>query len=190
MEKQKMKYSDAAIWLIPMYQISMKELKEAEFINAYIQDETRLQQDICTLLLFKATEESCMILEDIQMYLDKHVIDIYGHQQKLVVLALRIPEEYKEDYRKIMKGDYSKLSDLYKDLVAERVPVTNESTYKTDGKRLQILIIEKSTAVKRIAATTIQDMSRVQEGEIWEKPRIEDNTLTLEIINKLIEDAQ
>lgn len=183
----KITFTDASCWLVPMYRIAIKELKDTGFIDAYIADETRPREDLCTLLLFRASEEAAMILEDIQMYLDKYVVDMYGHQGKLVVLVLKIPEEFEGDYELILQGEFSNLSPDYRELVSEKVPITNEGTFKTNGKRLQLLIMDKSPMVKRLAVSTIESMEDVADGQIWHKLDKKKNTITVNLINKIID---
>lgn len=189
--REKIKVTSSTGWLLPMYKMSIKEWQRVGMVNAFLHDETidRAQDTPHMRILCEASEEYCMLLEDVMMMLDEYVLDMYGINSKFVVLVLRIPEEYMDDYTLIIQGSYSKLSNDYRDLVSEKVLTMNEASYKSNGKRAQVMIMNKDPQVKRLAASIIQDMDNVQEGEIWERPNIQIETITQTIIDKLIENG-
>ncbi len=186
--EKKTTFTGSTLWLIPMYRITMAEWKRAGIIDAYLTDEVKVDkvyEGLTVRLLFRVDEEKYQLIEDAISTIPEF-IDMYGLGTELIVVVLRIPEEFEDDYQLIMEGKYSQLSAGYKEVVSDRIINNKAATFKTNGKRLQAMIIDRAPQVKDIAAKTVVDMSNVQEGEIWEKIVPENEVINQSIIDNLI----
>lgn len=189
MREDKIKFTNTSMWCLPYYGISNKDWKQAGLINAFLQDEQRdWYPGDNVYVLFRASGTSYSLIEDIITLMGDLFVDLYGYENELMVLVLKVPEEFEGDHFLIQGGHYSNLSPQYKDMVSDKLPATTVAAYKSNGKRLQLMIMEKAPAAKDVAAKSIKDMSNVVEGEIWEKFVIVKETLTKELINQLIND--
>lgn len=191
MNKKKINFTATDMWLLPMFRIPHKEWQRAGLQNSYLQDSVfeKTYEGLTVRLLFKVDEEKYQLIEDAISTIPEFK-DMYGHGAEIIVVVLRIPEEFESDYDLIIQGKYSNLSPEYRDLVSDKLDsVMNEAAYKSNGKRLQMLVIEKNSKVKSVAAKVIQNMDNVAEGQIWEKPVLEQETITAQIIKQLQENG-
>jgi hypothetical protein len=188
MIKNKVEFTSSTLWLLPMFGASISEWKRAGFLNAYLVDDIMKERQYAGLtvrLLFKSSEENCLLLEDIIMILDSLVLDLYGINKEFVVLVLKVPDEFEDDYYRILQGKYSELSQVYRDMVSDKTRTNNYSYDKKVGKRLQLLVMDNDKLVKKVASQVIQDMSNVAEGQCWEIPVMANETISAELIKQL-----
>lgn len=185
---KKTEFTSSTLWLLPMYRISMAEWKRAGITDAYLQDEVKtdkMYEGLTVRLLFQVDEQKYQLIEDAISTIPEF-LDMYGLGDELIVVVLRIPEEFEGDYELIMQGEYSSLSPEYRELVSDRLIDNKAGTYKTNGKRLQLLIMEKSSQVKQLVAKTAITIDNIAEGQVWEKFDMKREVITERIINQLI----
>jgi len=87
-----------------------------------------------------------------------------------VVFVFNIPDKYKEEVKKFKRGEYSKFSRDYKNLIFKIHKVT-------DKKELYHIIMKTEKRRKRLSLELNHDIDT--DTELWEKPRKRDLILIL-----------
>lgn len=186
--ENKFNFTSSTLWMLPFYKVPNKEWIRAGLINAFLEDEVtqdRFYECKTIRLLFKIDDYKYRLIED-AMEVIPEIIDQYGYGDDLLVVVLQVPLQFLKDYELIMQGRFTELSSAYKELISDRLdPLLSEGAYKTNGKRLQLMICEKDKMVKNTLLGQVNiDMSNIAQGNIWEKPRIEEEKITMELLNQ------
>ena len=123
--------TNSTIFILPMFGLPLDTYKKAGFVNAFIKDTQKVFDKPVALLVFYCKERYVQDQDDIITMMDSLVIDIYGYNKKLLVVAVTIPEKFMWDYQKITFGQYSALSKEYQEMVSDKVgdnPIDRKST--------------------------------------------------------------
>ena len=181
-----LKYTVSTVFLLPMYRIPFKEWTTAGFVNCYVKDESKGYGFPVLHIVCYGKEKYGQALDDIITMLDELVVDLYGYDKTLVVLVVKIPEEFMQDYLTVFNSLYSQLSDNYRELVSEQTDTGNKLYDQHIGKRLQLLIMEGDPIAKNFMAKEIINVEDVEIGESWCKFVFQNETLTRKEVDKII----
>jgi hypothetical protein len=114
------------------------EVITEEFINAYIADFYLPEYDDDLLVVFESEVDFDIPVKDILLTED-HFVQIYF-----------IPDEYLDDYLKVIAGDYSSTSNSYKELVLSFWEVDEKSSLYAVLYGLKKDDLEKGYVAKKI----------------------------------------
>jgi hypothetical protein len=165
--------------MVPTLHIPKNALRENDFMNAYIKDDDRdIQYENCINLVFKPKN-----IPKFRQFLNNEyertssLIDEYDYENGIVVLVYKLDENFKEDFKIIKTGKYSKTSDKFQSQFPKKVSVTRNGLLSEEVS-LQSRIFEKTEDLlifweEKLAVTFDPDQ------EVWEG--FEEN---LEILNK------
>lgn len=209
--------TDTGLFLLPCYKRSLKDWKNFGFINCYLSDINREKvndKDIHLYLLFKPNPEAQLVVglggyktmeKESQLIrlqaliesfeeLDKDklvLLEDYDYEGGYVVLVFRLPEKWRKDYNKFLKGHYSLFSEEFKKTMPEtiRTEFVNEfnKIEKLSGKSLQYMIINKSEKLKEYQENKYQiDLSEAD--EYYHKIIVKEETLNISKFNNINND--
>lgn len=211
----KIKNTDSSIFLLPLLGIKTKEWLNLGFINAYLADKNRSKvndKDLHLYLLFHPSPEPKSVrmlggyekmevdsqldrltqkIEDLEE-IDKNktvLLDEYDYEGGYIVLVLKIPSKYKNDYELFLKGQYSKFSKAFINMMPENIIVEdfkdqNNTLQPLTGKSTQWMIINKAPAYKKFTEKKY-DITLDNDQEVHHLPIIEEETLSEVILLKL-----
>lgn len=131
--------------MVPTLKVPKDALKGNGFINAYIKDDTSENEyKDSVYLLFKPTD-----LDKFREFLDseydrtKSVIEDYDYQDGFVVVVYQLNEKFKEDFKLIKQGRYSKTSKDFQKMFPKIIKIFKNGLFK-DEISLQYRIFNKS----------------------------------------------
>lgn len=106
-------------YVLPMLGLSIKQFYEvsfpkANFLNAFIGDDSKGLRDNCVLLLYKFSGKLDYI--DFENKLREHpeFQASYEPDKRHTMYVFTVPVKYQEEYNKVIEGKYSHLSEEYK----------------------------------------------------------------------------
>lgn len=130
--------------LIGVTELSLGHINPKLLINAHIKSK---EEDLIYVVINKLDlpEESSEYV--LLQYLNEHFVD-YIEEEQEYILIYKIPKHFREDYNKILKGEYSKTSVSYKEIMLRVYGIQNNTKchlatvhdclYPTDTKRRQL----------------------------------------------------
>lgn len=130
--------------LIGVTELSLGHINPKLLINAHIKSK---EEDLIYVVINKLDlpEESSEYV--LLQYLNEYFVD-YIEEEQEYILIYKIPEHFREDYNKILKGEYSKTSVSYKEIMLRVYGIQNNTKchlatvhdclYPTDTKRRQL----------------------------------------------------
>lgn len=156
----------SSIFLLPTLKLDKEELKSNDFINAYSIDKNRdIQYENALYLLFKPTN-----IDKFKDFLDKeyskaiNIIDDYNYDD-YIVLVYALDEKWKEDVALIKKGQYSKVSDEFKEMFPKTITIVHGRSYKEEIS-LQWKIFSKDDMLRQYWEGRI-DIEFAEDLEVW-----------------------
>lgn len=157
------------MFLLPMVGLNYK-LLPSNFVNSYILDDYKV------VVVYDTTEE-------LDSFFNDHIVTIKTYNNYLIhieplddelVLYFQVPDHYKEDYDKFLRGEYSKFSNDYKTLLTIAY---GRKSRKTDHLVTEYdVIIPLDFKRKQIASYLSTDNSEVNYQdikEVWSKPDLD-----------------
>lgn len=176
------------IFIVPTLKIDRDRLKENNFLNAYSHDKMREKEYTdCVFLLFKPTH-----LDNFRLFLDeeyertKSVIEDYDHDGNFVVVVYKLDSKFKEDYKLIRKGKYSKTSKEFQKLFPKTLPMQmSSSVKKTDEISLQFRIFNKTSDLVEYWEKKF-DVIFGEEQEVWRGWETEKETLSSNVLSSYL----
>lgn len=155
-------------------------VKTLGFLNAYINDVNHENDLDCPLyLLFNPLDEA--VFKDFVdgEYETRMLKEDYDYPENHVVLLYDFPILYREDYKKVISGQYSRVSMGYRQLFPEE--------YMEKGKKIKTLsyhVFNKSKTLQIERELELGlDSGYLEGSELWEVFNIEKETLD---INKIL----
>lgn len=186
----KLKFNDTTLFVLPIFGLPMVHYDTMGFINSFIAMEGREEKDPSIYMIFYDApihEEEMDNLID--MFPDLFIEKI-NYNEKLIITVFKIPEDYWSDYKTILTGKYSKLSEKYKLLVSDKPslkPSNKDTKLFINGnkKRLQLMIIEKDPDCIEMVENMYDGLDISFADEVWKMFNKEDETLTLSKLEEL-----
>lgn len=178
----KIKFTSSTLWFLPLYNLPKWEYDQRGFVNAFADDENKMYSSSIVLLLFKDTDFYGDQQGDLVTLFDEQVLDVYTYPGYLTVVVLKVPDEFLEDYEKVINSQYSQLSPLYREQVSEKVwarMATPDISTISKEKRLQLQIMDKDKSVSRITGIS------PGENEVWFDWNQQDEIITNQLIKSL-----
>ena len=134
-----------SIFMVPTLKVPKDALLSNGFINAYVKDVRREEQyDESIYLLFKPEN-----LDKFREFLDneydrtKAVIEDYDYEDGFVVVVYKLDEKYKNDFKIVRQGKYSKTSKDFQKMFPKIIKIINKGLHR-DELSLQYRIFNKA----------------------------------------------
>lgn len=178
------KITNTTIFGLPIFGLPKQHWDEAGLFNAYIGDQQVEHKQPAIYFALWTQEKYADLQDDLITMMDSIVLDTYGYNEVMRVIVLAIPEEFVEDYQKMIEGKYSELSTSYKELVSDKVSGGNPVYEEKDGRRLQMLVIDCDPIVRTFVEKEY-DISTEQCKEVWEAFDIKQETITPQVIQEI-----
>lgn len=168
------------LFLVPLLNIGRSKLNKLGFVNSYLYngEEDVLYEDAIHLL-FKPDDlnhiNQFILVENRRHYL---IIDEHDYPGGLVLLTYKLPERYREDYKKIWEGKYSEVSSDFKNSIPSMVKYINSKGVSVTNMTVQHMIIERYQPLKKYwedKFSVVMD----DDQELWTKPTLESETFKL-----------
>lgn len=185
----KQQFNDTSLFLLPCLQKDADDLvTRYGFINGYLKDDVATHDfENCIYLLFKPSSMEIMQAYIDQEYLKKcGIISDYDHSGGFVVLVYKIPDLFKKDHDRFLKGKYSKFSVAFKNLLPA-------ISYEKDGSSgvnipvasIQYLVVNKVESIRKYWQERLE-IELGPEDEYWSKPKMSRETITLKKLSSII----
>lgn len=180
------KKTATSIFMVPTLKIDSNQLKDNNFVNAYIRDEGReVQYKDAVYLLFMPHDWN--IFQDfVEREYDRtgQIIDDYDYDKGFVVLVYTLNPRYEADFQLIRMGQYSKTSPEFQELFPKVKKIIKNGKYK-DEIALQHRIFKKTPDLReywenKIGTTFKEDM------EVWDGFNEENEILNIDKIKELV----
>lgn len=180
-----------SLFLLPLFKVPIIKLDEYGFINSYLYDKNKpddLPNGKTIYVLFQPNEEQLILLQKQIEDWDNNgfLIGDYDYPGGYVVVTLKFPDKYKDQYKLFIKGQYSKFSTEFQDLIPKKI-FTGSFTpagLPVEEDSLQYRIINKRVMLKNYWEDQIGDEFDV-EGEYWSKPDVQGKeTMDVDAINE------
>lgn len=189
------KLTNTTYFILPIFKVPIIKLDEYGFVNSFLYDKNRpdVEPDGKTIyVLFHPNAEQLVLLqEQIEDWENNNfLIGDYDYRDGYVVVMLRFPDKYRDQYKLFLRGQYSKFSDVYKDEIPKKVSVIMPSNgLPYEGDSLQYLVINKRVKLKNYWVDQIGDEFD-SDGEYWSKPVLDKETLDIDKIITEIEEKK
>ncbi len=157
------------MFIVPSLKIDRLKLKENGFMNGYEQDSSQdghTYQD-SVYLLFKPDD-----FHKFRVFLEEEVdrtpavIDDYDYEGGYVVIVYKLDDRFKNDYKLIYKGQYSKTSKEFQLLFPKTIKIIKYGLHK-DEISLQHRIFNKSPELRKFWEEKL-GVEFDEEMEIWD----------------------
>ena len=176
-----------SIFYVPLLQIPREALKNNGFINGFERDvDNDSFYEDSVFLLFKPTN-----IDRFREFLDdeyertKSIIDDYNHPTKgYVVVVYKLNEEFKEDYKLIKQGRYSKTSQEFQKLFPRVVKIMVNGLHR-DEISLQYRIFNRTQDLISFWEEKF-GMTFNKDQEVWSGYNEENETLSINKINEYV----
>lgn len=171
--------------MVPTLKIDRDDLKNNNFVNAYIEDLSRdVQYKDSVYLLFKPNK-----IDNFRHFLlneyerTENVIDDYDTGDG-VVIVYKLNQKYKKDFELIESGKYSKVSEEFQKLFPKVVKIVKSGLFK-DELSLQYRIFNKTEDLIKYWEDKL-DIEFDKNQEVWEGFHYNNEILDINI-KKLID---
>jgi hypothetical protein len=181
MIKNVFKKTISSIFILPTLNINRVFLLNHGFINAYIKDIDKLEYENVFMLLFKPKNLSLFREFVDDLYENFNLIEDYDYDN-YVVLVFPLDEKFKSDYKLICLGQYSKLSEEFKNLFPKKILDLNSKS-NTKVESIQHLIFNKDKRLLNFWKKELEVVSLNDSDEVWFEFNQEKETLN---INKIL----
>jgi len=182
----------SSIFFVPTLKINRDKLTALDnnFINGYIKDLQREEQykDSIYLLFKPKNLDKFKDFVDSEYTRTEFIIDDYNYGD-FVVLVYNLNPLYMDDFRTIMKGQYSKTSKSFQKLFPEEISIVKVDQYGQSyfgrEQSLQFRIFNKTEDLRKYWEDRI-NVRFQDEMEVWSSWKEEDEIMNIEEIKKLI----
>lgn len=180
-----LKKTVTSIFMVPTLGIDKEDLKNNNFLNAYIKDGRKeVQYNDCIYLLFQPTD-----MTKFRFFLDKeyertvHIIDDYDYEDGFVVVVYRLDSTLKRDFELIRMGKYSLTSSNFQAKFPKIVKIMKGSLHR-DEVSLQYRIFNKTEDLVQFWEDKL-GVSFDEDQEVWHGFFEEEETMYLDKIKEL-----
>lgn len=174
-----------SIFMIPTLGIPYGKLNENGFINGYIDDQTHdSKYKNCVFVLFKPKDMDVFrIFLDAENERIQDIVEDYDYEGGFVVIVYKLPKKFKDDFKLIKKGKYSKTSDEFKQSFPKVMKVKIKFLHR-DELTLQWRIFRKDQNLKEHWEKKI-GVKFSKNQEVWSGWHKESEILNIENIKEM-----
>jgi hypothetical protein len=132
------------LFMVPTLRLTLEQLIEHGFIDAYEIDSLRDEQyEDAVYLLFKPANPVRFEMFIESQLVRNGLIDEYDYENGLVVLVYKLDPAYKTDLDLVKSGKYSETSKIFQELFKQRVNIEIEGVPSTEDS-FQNMVFNKS----------------------------------------------
>ncbi len=199
------------LFLYPMVVKNREKAKKLGIVNAYIKDVDRPDLDEPGLIYLLCKPDDLKLYQE---FFDAEtedgkadIIDDYDYPDGYVVTVFQLPKKYHEDYKTIMEGRYSEVSENFKENFPQITKVQIDGKSQ-DQVSLAYMVMTKISpaefAQKRKLEMSFEKLSNVpmikeywedklgmpldDNIEFWDSPKMENEILDIAKIKSIVED--
>ena len=185
------KYTKSALFLLPMFELSVRNRLVSKYLNNAFLDDKGIEHDFSDSLfiLFKVKnlrekdwQDLCKLMTSKELIKSNLILDYYvgtKDEHHLVMYVLKIPERYLADFNNFKEGKYSKISKEYQSRFPEKV-------VNAAGQQVESLVwgaMHKSNSLKDLITKEF-NVDKTEKvyfrkfvetlPEIWDSPKEEE----------------
>lgn len=177
-----------SLFLLPIFKVPIRKLDEYGFVNSFLYDKHRTDslEDAKTIyvLFHPDTSQIILLQKQIEDWENNgFLLGDYDYPDGYVVVMLKFPDKFRDQYKLFLKGQYSKFSTEFKDAIPRKVftgaIAPDGSAAEEDS--LQFRIINKRVMLKNYWEDQIGDEFDA-EGEYWSRPDLLKETMDIDAI--------
>lgn len=170
-----------SLFFVPTLKIDGKDLKENNFINAFIKDIKREAQEDSVFLLFKPDNLQIFdyFVECEYGRINSPLQEDYDYSGGYSVLIYSLDPNYQEDFQLIKQGKYSHTSEDFQNLFPMVKKITNQQGLHRDELSLQTRIFKKTEDLKQYWEDKL-GMEFKEYMEVWSGFDEEKETLNID----------
>ena len=172
----------SSIFILPILNLDRRLLLNHGFINAYIKDVDKLEYEDTIMVLFKPKNLGLFREFVDDLYENFNLIEDYDYDN-YIVLVFPLNEKYNSDYNLIRLGQYSQLSNEFKNLFPKKVLDLN-SPKNNKVESVQHLIFNKDKRLLDFWKKELEVTSLNDSDEVWFEFNEEKETLNIKKILK------
>jgi hypothetical protein len=169
------------IFLVPILKIGRNRLATVGFINSFLyNDEEDILYDNAIHLLFLPQS-----LDLFNMFIDEErernstIVDEHDYPGGYIIVTYILPSKFEKDYAKLWEGDYSGLSNEFKNAIPKEIKYTKANGITAVDMSVQHMVFTKHEPLRKFwekEFNVIMDNSY----ELWAKPTRKLETFKLE----------
>jgi hypothetical protein len=170
--------------MVPTLKIPKESLKDNGFMNGYSYEAHReVHYENCVYLLFKPKN-----LDKFREFLDseyertKNVIEDYDYPDGYVVIVYKLDENFKDDFKLIRKGKYSRTSVAFQNLFPKIVKIIKGGLHR-DEISLQYRVFNRTQDLVDFWERKF-DIEFTDDMEVWDGFFVTNETLDIEKIRE------
>lgn len=154
------------LFMVPLLNIGRNRLSQQGFIESFLyngEEEVSFKNGIYLLFLPGDIKDfNNFIVEERER---TTIIEEYAHPGNYMLIAYELPKRFKRDYKLIIEGKYSQLSDAFKKAIPAYLKVADNSKI-VEIETVQHMIFNKSPELKKHFETMF-GVDLDDEQELW-----------------------
>jgi len=181
----KRKNTCTTIFMVPTIKTPKNSLRNNGFINAYLKDDmSDTNYKDCIYILFKPKNiDLFKDFLDSEYERTKQIVEDYDYEGGFVVVVYSLDKKFKEDFKLIKKGMYSKTSKSFQKSFPKVIKLMKNGLHR-DELSLQYRIFNKTPDLIEYWQDKLGITYWDENMEVWSEFKIENEVLTKKVLNE------
>jgi hypothetical protein len=181
----KRKNTFTTIFMVPTIKTPKDSLRNNGFINAYLKDNiSDTNYKDCIYILFKPKNiDLFKDFLDSEYERTKQIVEDYDYEGGFVVVVYSLDKKFKEDFKLIKKGMYSKTSKSFQKSFPKVIKLMKNGLHR-DELSLQYRIFNKTPDLIEYWQDKLGITYWDEDMEVWSEFKIENEILTKKVLNE------
>jgi hypothetical protein len=171
--------------MVPTIKTPKNSLRNNGFINAYLKDDmSDTNYKDCIYILFKPKNiDLFKDFLDSEYERTKQIVEDYDYEGGFVVVVYSLDKKFKEDFKLIKKGMYSKTSKSFQKSFPKVIKLMKNGLHR-DELSLQYRIFNKTPDLIEYWQDKLGITYWDEDMEVWSEFKIENEILTKKVLNE------
>jgi len=171
--------------MVPTIKTPKNSLRNNGFINAYLKDDmSDTNYKDCIYILFKPKNiDLFKDFLDSEYERTKQIVEDYDYEGGFVVVVYSLDKKFKEDFKLIKKGMYSKTSKSFQKSFPKVIKLMKNGLHR-DELSLQYRIFNKTPDLIEYWQDKLGITYWDENMEVWSEFKIENEVLTKKVLNE------
>jgi hypothetical protein len=171
--------------MVPTIKTPKNSLRNNGFINAYLKDNiSDTNYKDCIYILFKPKNiDLFKDFLDSEYERTKQIVEDYDYEGGFVVVVYSLDKKFKEDFKLIKKGMYSKTSKSFQKSFPKVIKLMKNGLHR-DELSLQYRIFNKTPDLIEYWQDKLGITYWDEDMEVWSEFKIENEILTKKVLNE------
>jgi hypothetical protein len=171
--------------MVPTIKTPKNSLRNNGFINAYLKDNiSDTNYKDCIYILFKPKNiDLFKDFLDSEYERTKQIVEDYDYEGGFVVVVYSLDKKFKEDFKLIKKGMYSKTSKSFQKSFPKVIKLMKNGLHR-DELSLQYRIFNKTPDLIEYWQDKLGITYWDEDMEVWSEFKIENEVLTKKVLNE------